>query len=249
MEGLTLRRRALVFRGCLSSVLLISCAEIHSARDPSRVDRDRAQMFYKDARGYVATYEYSAGLGNIRQAETFDPSSMEIRAYRERLARVMDAFSDRLGRENLGHIFLEGISKYVAAEYGTALLCLGSALGSWPLDERLQRFIKQVEKETGYKLDPNDIRPPQELAALKLESAGQEFNEGRLTQALILCRQVIVLEPDNALAYTRMGSVHFALGDYDHAREAWTQALALKPDDKELKQFLDRMELRKKPTP
>ncbi len=198
--------------------------------------------FYKDARGYVNTYEFAAAVGSIHQAAQFDPSSVEIKAYDRRLERVLELFDDRIRQENQSHVFLEGLSKYIAAEYQTALLCLGSALGNWPLDDRLQRFIGEIEKETGYKLDRNNVRPTPELVSLKLEKASENFNENRLTEAMILCREVILLEPDNALAYKRMGSIHFAQGNFEQARDLWRQALALEPEDEELTRFVQLAE-------
>lgn len=217
----------------------LSCASAAAA--VSAVDRERAQAFYKDARSYAATYEFFPALGSIRQAQTFDPSSLEIKAYAQRLLRVTETFEDRLRKDDTSHVFREGLSKYAAAEYGTALLCLGSALGSWPLDEPLRRFIREVEKEGGRKLDPEDVRPAQELVALRLEQAEQDFNAKKFNQALLRCRDAIVLEPDNALAYTRMGSIHYAMGQKERARAVWRQAQALKPEDEELQRYLDKL--------
>jgi tetratricopeptide (TPR) repeat protein len=230
-----------ILRGLLSAGLAACLGAAAWGARSTEVDRERGRTFYTDARGYVATYAYDAAVGSIRQAETFDPDSADIRAYRDRLQRIHEAFGDRLRRKEDGHVFFEGVSKYVGAEYATSLLCLASALGAHPLDEQLRRFIRAVEKESGFVMDPDNVRPPDELVSLKLDRSEKAFHENRLTDALILCREAVLLAPNNSLGYKRLGSVYYARREADKAREAWVQAFALDPEDAELKDFLSRL--------
>ena len=52
------------------------------------------------------------------------------------------------------------------------------------------------------------------------------------------CTIVIELQPNNILAWKRLGSAYFAIGKKDKARETWERALKIAPDDVELKQFI-----------
>jgi tetratricopeptide (TPR) repeat protein len=227
----------------LAAALLAALAGVSvAAPRVSDAEREKALAFYKDARGYAATYEFHAALGSARQAQAFDPSSLEIKTYIQRILRVIETFEDRLRSGGTTHVFREGLSRYVAADHAASLLCLGAALGARPLDETLRRFIAGVEKESGRTLDPEDVRPPKELAALRLEQAEQDFNERRFQRARLRCLDAVVLEPDNALAYTRLGSVHYALGDKLGAREAWRQARALNPEDQDVREHLEKLE-------
>lgn len=65
--------------------------------------------------------------------------------------------------------------------------------------------------------------------------------EGRYDLAIEECSIVLELEPQNTLAFKRLGSAYFALGKKDKARQAWEKALQLAPEDNELKLFIKRL--------
>jgi tetratricopeptide (TPR) repeat protein len=71
-----------------------------------------------------------------------------------------------------------------------------------------------------------------------LFAALNHIYEGRYDLAIQECKIVLDLQPENVLAYKRLGSAYFAIGSKDKAREAWEHALSLSPDDKELKKFI-----------
>ncbi len=57
-------------------------------------------------------------------------------------------------------------------------------------------------------------------------------------------QDVLNLEPNNALAYKRIGSAFFAMGQREKAKNAWEKSLQMNPADRSLKEFLDRWEER-----
>ena len=71
-----------------------------------------------------------------------------------------------------------------------------------------------------------------------LFAALNHIYEGRYDLAIQECTIVLDLQPDNVLAYKRLGSAYFAIGSKEKARESWESALSLSPDDKELKKFI-----------
>lgn len=62
--------------------------------------------------------------------------------------------------------------------------------------------------------------------------------DGRYDRSIQEASIVIELQPDNILAWKRLGSAYFAMGKKKKAREAWESALKIAPKDKELKQFI-----------
>jgi Flp pilus assembly protein TadD len=70
------------------------------------------------------------------------------------------------------------------------------------------------------------------------------FEEG-CKAALGALGAAVEIAPDDALAWFNKGVVHFARGDYDDARVAWTKASELDPRDRQVKANLEF--LRKRP--
>jgi len=74
-----------------------------------------------------------------------------------------------------------------------------------------------------------------------LFAALNHIYEGRYDLAIQECTVVIELQPDNILAWKRLGSGYYAIGKKDKARETWERALKIAPDDAELKQFIKQI--------
>ncbi len=62
--------------------------------------------------------------------------------------------------------------------------------------------------------------------------------EGRYDKSIQQSSIVIELQPDNVMAWKRLGSAYFAMGKKKNARQAWERALKIAPKDAELKQFI-----------
>jgi tetratricopeptide (TPR) repeat protein len=71
-----------------------------------------------------------------------------------------------------------------------------------------------------------------------LFAALNHIYEGRYDRSIQESSIVIELQPDNLLAWKRLGSAYFAMNQKDKARKAWKTALKIAPNDAELKQFL-----------
>ncbi|MDE2292008.1 MAG: tetratricopeptide repeat protein [Elusimicrobia bacterium] len=65
--------------------------------------------------------------------------------------------------------------------------------------------------------------------------------DGKYADAIRVLQRVVRLDPEDAVALQRLGSAYFALKQKDKARELWSRASALRPDDEQLKVFLTRV--------
>jgi nucleoid-associated protein YgaU len=74
----------------------------------------------------------------------------------------------------------------------------------------------------------------------KLQKALEKIYSGEYLIAAKECQEVLDLEPDNALALTRLGSVYYAMGQVKQARQYWKQALEQDPKNDVLKSFLSQ---------
>ena len=76
----------------------------------------------------------------------------------------------------------------------------------------------------------------------KLQKALEKIYTGEYLIAAKECQEVLDLEPENALALTRLGSVYYAMGQVKQAREYWKQALEQDPKNDVLKSFMAQTE-------
>jgi len=68
------------------------------------------------------------------------------------------------------------------------------------------------------------------------------FYDGTYEQALKLAQDVLILEPNSSLAYKRIGSAFFAIGERENAVSNWKKSIELDPTDDKLRQFMSKIE-------
>lgn len=132
----------------------------------------------------------------------------------------------------------EAIEAYTSGEELKALLLAQAAAGAEPGSGPRRRLLKGIEDKTGLKADPDGILPVSGLVHLELQHADEAFFAERYGAAVQSCRRALLLQPDNAEAFKRLGSAHYALQDAASAKEAYQKALELSPKDEELKAFM-----------
>lgn len=140
------------------------------------------------------------------------------------------------GEEALwGHL---AIVSYVQGMEFKALLYAQAATGTNP-DRRIYRDLLSVlEKLTGLAADPQMTLPMKAAVAARLKKAEEEFLSEHYPQAERLLREVLLVQPENENAWEKLGSVRYATGDLAEAQTAYRKALALRPDNPELKDFV-----------
>jgi len=55
--------------------------------------------------------------------------------------------------------------------------------------------------------------------------------QNKFREAAAVYTDIILLEPDDEVAYTNLGSVYLVLGDFTRARESYELALSISPDN------------------
>ena len=116
-----------------------------------------------------------------------------------------------------------------------------------PDDEVIQRFVNFLRGEAGITEEEfiEDMERGMTLVDYKLYKALNYFYEGRYDQVIKEAQDILVIEPDNALAFKRIGSAYYAMGQKKRAIEAWERSLELRPDDNSLRGFLKQLEREK----
>ncbi|MEK7288104.1 MAG: four helix bundle protein [Elusimicrobiota bacterium] len=220
-------------------------------KDLSRVYSERVAQAYREGR-------YVRASRLIDRALVFNPSDILLISRKEKIEKVLAYL--RLSREEMKrptknaadavkqkYVFtVRGLSDYIEANSEGALLLLRQAIAIDPQDEGLRRIHDAVADESGRKEEKNKpLLSPEANVGSKLAEADRYFRQGRFDLAAKSCEDAIKLEPNNALAYERMGSSYFALGLRDKAAEMWKKAIEIKPENTALKDFMIKFGLMK----
>ncbi|MFH1956892.1 MAG: tetratricopeptide repeat protein [bacterium] len=75
----------------------------------------------------------------------------------------------------------------------------------------------------------------------KLYKSLKSFYEGKYEEAISLAEEVVAANPEDALAWKRLGSGYFILGDNDKAIYCWAESIKYDPNDRKLKSFLKKI--------
>jgi tetratricopeptide (TPR) repeat protein len=131
-----------------------------------------------------------------------------------------------------------GISEYLQNEPSKSLNYLLYAQQKDPDDKSIPDLVvikRAYPNESSEMLDAK-----LNLIDQKLQKALEKIYGGEYLVAAKECQEVLDLEPDNALALTRLGSVYYAMGQVKQARVYWKQALAVDASNDVLKSFLQQ---------
>ncbi|MBI3297576.1 MAG: tetratricopeptide repeat protein [Elusimicrobia bacterium] len=130
------------------------------------------------------------------------------------------------------------VSAWLDGEEDRAMLLAHAAAGTINRHAGYRRLLDAMGRLTGRKVDRDSILPPARLAALRMKQGVDAVYQRRFPAAVESLRDALWLEPNNAAAWTRLGSAYFAMGDKPRAAAAWKKALEINPGDEKLKAFM-----------
>jgi len=215
---------------------------------------DKLDVFANDflelARKDLSARRYVSGDGNIRKAFNLEP---ELRdgdwgRRQKRLAAVIAGLklAEMPAREKaLGlnmpqsNAAAEAITAYLESKDLKALLLAHAALGENlrgdPVFEELLYIMSDLVK---IHVRRDEILPREALIKEKLRKAAKGFYIQQFDAAAKECEEVSVIDEENPVAWTRLGSAYFMMGDKQKAKEAYRKALLLNPGDRVTKAFM-----------
>ncbi len=199
--------------------------------------QDEATLLYE--RG-VAEYhdgQYQSALDTFREAERLLPQDAGIKELRRRLEGVtpiVDAANKTAIDDQLIRL---AMTRYFENDPKRAINALIYATEQNTDRPELARLLQLIET------DHPDVDVPKLTAGVgivefKLRTALEAIYDGRYLTSITECSDVLDLEPINVLAMTRLGSAYYAMNEREKARQVWTRALQLDPNNQMLKKFL-----------
>lgn len=196
---------------------------------------------YKEA---VAAYErglYQRAVEKLIRSLTLDPKNIEAKSKLVKLERVAKIIPREEKETKRAKLIKQAVLSYLDGNIKFTLNALRYLLSVEPEDREVDRLLKTIARVEDVDL-VEEITPGMSLVDQKLYNALNYFYEGKYDMTIREAHDVLSLEPNNALAYKRIGSAFFAMGQREKAKQAWNRSLQMNPADKTLRDFLDRWE-------
>ena len=216
---------------------------------------EKLDLFAKDflelARKDLAARRYVSAAANMRKAFNLEPSLKEG-DWGRRHDRLVDIITglklaDIPARERTlarnteqSNVGVEAVAAYLEGKDLKALLLSHAALGADLRGDALfEELLYRMSDFVKIHVRRDEILPKETLIKEKLRKAAKGFYIQQFDMAAKECEEVAVLDEENPVAWTRLGSAYFMMGDKDKAKKAYRKALELNPSDRITKEFMD----------
>lgn len=203
---------------------------------------------YEKVAELVREGRYSEGIRlGKKMVEEGGVEGEETRGMMWRLEKVARYVGEVRAGEGVGGMYermvKEGVGKYVleneakgaveSMAYGYSLKGGKGTNG----EEKVKKLYKEIAIENGIVME--EMSGSMNYVEQKLLKALGKFKEKKYDEVVRLCEESLYLEPNNVVAYKRLGSVFYVLGDKERARSSWEKVIELAPNDKESEEIKD----------
>ena len=184
--------------------------------------------------------QYKQAHDSFMEAERLNSTDKTITELRQKMDSIVAILPAAPPAETAsGDLIRKGVVQFLQNEPSKSLNFLLYAEQKDANDKSIPALVDLAKRafpnETSEILDAR-----LNLIDQKLQKALEKIYGGEYLVAAKECQEVLDLEPDNALALTRLGSVYYAMGQVKQAREYWKQALEQDPKNDVLKSFLSQ---------
>lgn len=187
---------------------------------------------------------YAKAQDGILKLLEADPTNPLYVALESRLGRVAKLLTEAAGPDHASKVLRTGLSAYLGRPENLRLAYDGlrHARDLAPKNEAIPKLVAEFEDYHSDVAGANRVTPGMTLIEFKRFVILSHIYDGKYPFAIDSCHEVLALEPNDVLTLKRMGSAYFAMGHKDRAKEIWTRALKLSPQDRQLKGFLAKVD-------
>ena len=154
----------------------------------------------------------------------------------------------------------KGITALEQNDYREAISCFQQALHDLPEDKTIRKNLataynnyaiyldknndhQQAKKylQQSLELDPLNINYRKNLSQIMSRQAAEFFHNGDYELSIDELQESIVLDKQNISSFVLLGQVYYQMQELSLAESSWEKALKHDPENKDLKQKLDRL--------
>ena len=202
-----------------------------------------AKLWVDKGLSAVEQADYIQALRHFEHAARILPINSAIQDRIKRLSLICSVYPKLESRTDPKvHQIEKGLNDYLDGKNSDAIPRIAYALSLEPEDQVLEGFLAKLESATGITAERTGMGSPLNLVERKLLETLIAFRSEKYDRVINLCSEVLSLEPDNVVAYKRMGSSFYAMRSYDKAMEAWQKAVDLEKNPESRKELQNLME-------
>jgi len=249
-RGMTVHERILALDRLISNYkpLGLTVADLETERSRLILQEKQQQLVSAQSQGEatalyekgVAEYrdgQFQMSLDTFREAERLLPQDSAIKDVRRRLEGVTPIVEEATKTGQDEQLIRLATTRYLENDPKRAMNALIYAMQQSPDRPELLRLFRLIETDHP-EIEAPRLSPGVSLVDHKLRLALEAIYDGRYLTAISECTDILDLEPANVLALTRLGSAYFAMNEREKAKQIWTRALQLDPNNMVLKKFL-----------
>jgi len=216
-------------------------ADQQAIQTVSELSRQKAQSLFQLAFEQIRLGNYQQAQSKLMEAEHLNPNDKLITDLRTKVDSIVRITPLAPVNPQTSDLVKRGVVQYLSNEPSKSLNFLLYAQQKDPTDKAIPSLVDLVKQN--FPNETSDILDARlNLIDQKLQRALEKIYSGEYLVAAKECQEVLDLEPENALALTRLGSVYYAMGQVKQARSYWQQALALDAKNDVLRSFLSQSE-------
>ena len=181
---------------------------------------------------------YQESYQKLQISLEINPNYLQAKKLVDKLENIVKILPQETGEEKIPWLVRRGITAFLEGNSDLALDALIYASQLEPGRRDLSALAKLVRKE-----HPKVIvlEEGKNLVETKLSQMLKLLLKREYETAAKRGEEILLLEPDNVVVLTRLGSAYWSLGRKEEAREAWQKALKINPENQELINFLEKM--------
>jgi len=212
-------------------------ADENAIQNVSVEARQKSQQLYQKSIDQIRLGQYKQALTILIEAEHLNPLDKALSETRQKMDGIAPIMPEAPTDPNAGDLVKRGIMQFVNNDPSKSINYLMYAQQKSPKDQSISGILDIVKRT--FPNESSEILDARlNLIDQKLQRALEKIYSGEYLISAKECQEVLDLEPENALALTRLGSVYYAMGQVKQARTYWQQAQALDPKNDVLKSFL-----------
>lgn len=220
---------------------------------PAKEKEDKPKLFARDylllAQKALDDRDYASWLDNVDKAMALDHSLAEGSwgEKHRRLSVVAEKMNLRFNREKQ-KLFAAPTEQAMLAKTALlaqmdaqglkAMLYAHAAAGTDIKESVFEEFLNVMAGINSIPVRKDEILPKMTLIKEKLRKSELYFQMTKFDLAAKECEEVLLLDERSALAWTRLGSAYYAIGDFKRSRESFLKALELDPNSQSVRNFI-----------
>ena len=189
---------------------------------------------------YIAAGQYQKAFIELQALLDQDPGDPQLQALQSRLEHVIKLTPVLFPRSKAARAAMLGLKGYLTLPPDLTLAHNGLRYAGElaPGEEKYAKLLAVLFAEFPVVATQDPVTPGMKFLEYKHHVALHQIYDGKYHAAVLSLDEILALDPDDLTALKRLGSAYYSLGRMEDARNAWTSALSLAPQDKTLKKFI-----------